>query len=131
MPLVRDDSRWPLVVDAFSGQPTDEDVQAYNAHRAERLARAERHVQVMDGRAGIRLSRHHRRMMAAFDAEHRDARREYLAGIALLTTSSALRVLLSVIYRVTPSVCPRRPCRSFDEAASWARVLLRDSATCR
>jgi hypothetical protein len=124
MPLARDDSRWPLVLDAFSGQPTDEDIRSYNEGRAERLARAERHVQVMDGRRGTRMSPRHRQMIAAFDEANREAQRRYLAGVALVTASPTLRVILSFIYRTTPSVCPRKPCRSIEEADSWARVVL-------
>jgi broad specificity phosphatase PhoE len=127
MTLSQDDSQWPIVVDTMIGEPTDEDIRGYNARRAERLARAQRHAQVMDGRAGARMSARHRQMIADFDEEHRDAQRRYLAGVALVVSSAFLRVLLNVIYRVTPSVCPRRPSRSIEEATSWARGLLRNS----
>jgi broad specificity phosphatase PhoE len=126
VPLVQDDSQWPVVVDAMIGPPSDEDIRSYNARRAERLSRAERHVQVMDGRSGMRLSSRHRRMIAEFDAQNRGAQRRYLAGVALVTQSVALRALLRAIYRVTPSVCPRRPWGSLDQATSWARGLLQD-----
>jgi broad specificity phosphatase PhoE len=124
VPLVQDDSRWPVVVDAVTGQPSDEDIRSYNARRAERLSRAERHVQVMDGRSGMRLSPRHRRMIAEFDARNREAQRRSLAGVALVTQSVALRALLRAIYRLTPSVRPRRPCGSLDQATTWARGLL-------
>jgi len=116
-----------MVVDTSSGQLTDEDIRRYNDARAERLARAERHVQVMDGRSGMRMTRRHRRMIAAFDRQNRDARQRYLAGVALVTASFPLRIVLTAIYRLTPSVCPRKACRSVDEAAAWARGLLGDS----
>jgi len=124
MHLVHDDSQWPVVLDAVIGEPTDEDIRSYNARRAERLSRAERHVQVMDGRRGVRMSPGHRKMIAEFDAQNRDAQRRYLAGVALVTTSMVLRVILRAIYRVTPSVCPRRPCRSLDHARLWAQSVL-------
>jgi hypothetical protein len=124
VPLVQDDSQWPIVVDAVIGEPSDEDVRSYNARRAERLSRAERHVQVMDGRSGMRMSPVHRRMIAEFDTLNRDAQRRYLAGVALVTTSCVLRTVLRAIYRLTPSVCPRRPCNSLDDARSWARSVL-------
>ena len=127
MPLPWDDSQWPLVVDTFSQHPTDEDIQDYNARRAERLARAERHVQVIDGRSGVRMSPRHRGMIAAFDDLNGESQRRYLAGVAVVTTSAVLRIVLRGIYRLTPSVCPRRPCGSLAEAASWAQCLLRDS----
>ncbi len=44
MPLLQDDSQWPIIVDAITGEPSDEDIATYNARRAERLARAERHA---------------------------------------------------------------------------------------
>ena len=124
MPLLQDDSQWPIVVDAVVGEPGDEDIGSYNARRAERLARAERHVQVIDGRSGVRMLPRHRRMIAEFDARNREAQRRYLAGVALVASSGLLRAVLKVIYRVRPSVFPRRPCGSLDEAASWARALL-------
>ena len=127
MTLSQDDSQWPIVVDTMIGMPTDEDIRGYNARRAERLARAERHAQVMDGRAGMRMSARHRQMIADFDEEHRDAQRRYVAGVALVVSSAFLRVLLNVIYCVTPSVFRRRPCRSIEEATLWARGLLRNS----
>lgn len=128
MPLSRDDSHWPVVVDAFTGRPTDEDLASYNAHRSERLARAECHVQLLDGRSGIRMSPRHRRMIAVFDIQNREAQQLYLAGVGLVTTSALLRAVLHVVYRVTPSVCPRKPFRSLDEAASWGRGLLQAPA---
>jgi hypothetical protein len=124
MSLLRDDSAWPVVVDTCVAPLSDADVRRYNETRAERLARAERHVQVMDGRHGPRMSPGHRAMIAAFDAEHLHDRERYLAGVALVTTSLALRMLLAVIYRMTPSVCPRKPCGSLEEATAWARGLL-------
>ena len=127
MPLLRDDSGWPIVVDTSSEQLADEDVRRYNDARAERLARAERHVQVMDGRNGVRMTPRHRRMLAAFDRRNRDARKRYLAGVALVTASPALRIALTAVYRLTPSVCPRKACGSLDEATAWARGLLGDS----
>jgi hypothetical protein len=124
MPLIGDDSLWPVVVETSSGEVTDDDIRGYNARRAERLSRGERHAQVMDGRNGMRLSRSHRRMIAEFDSQHRKEQRRYLAGIALVTTSARLRAILTAIYWLTPAVCPRRPCGSLDEATSWARVML-------
>ena len=131
MSLSWDDSQWPLVVDVFSQQPTDDDIRDYNARRAERLARAERHAQLIDGRAGVRMSRRHRRIIAAFDAQNRKSQKRYLAGVALVTTSPVLRIVLQTIYRLTPSVCPRKPCESVAEANSWAQGLLRDSPALR
>jgi hypothetical protein len=128
MSLLRDDSRWPMVVDTSTGHLADEDVRRYNDARAERLARAERHVQVMDGRSGRRMMPRHRRMIAAFDRQNRDAQQSYLAGVALVTTSPVLRIVLTAIYRLTPSVCPRKACRSLDEAAAWAQGVLGDSS---
>ncbi len=127
MPLLRDDSRWPVVLDTSLGQLADEDLQRYNAARAERLARAERHVQVVDGRGGVRMTSRHRKMIDDFDEQNRDAQQRYLAGVAMVMTSPLLRGLLTAIYRLRPSVCPRRACRSLDEATSWAGRLLRDS----
>jgi hypothetical protein len=126
MPLLRDDSQWPVVVDTSLGQLADDDLRRYNEARAERLARAERHVQVMDGRGGVRMTPRHRKMIGDFDRRHRDAQRRYLAGVAMVTTSPLLLLLLTAIYRLTPAVYPRKACRSFDEAASWAGSLLRD-----
>lgn len=128
MPLLRDDSRWPVVVDTSLGQLVDEDLQRYNDVRAERLARAERHVQLMDGSGGARMTPRHRKMIGDFDRQNRDAQRRYLAGVAMVTASPMLRVLLTAIYQVTPSAYPRKAFRSLDEAASWAGSLLRDSS---
>jgi hypothetical protein len=127
MTLSQDDSQWPIVVDTMIGVPTDDEIREYNARRAERLARAERHAQVMDGRAGVRMSARHRRMIADFDQENREAQRRYVAGVGLVVSPAALRLLLNAIYRVTPSAFPRRPCRSIEEATLWARGLLRNS----
>jgi broad specificity phosphatase PhoE len=127
MTLSQDDSQWPIVVDAVIGEPTDDEIRGYNARRAERLARAERHAQVIDGRAGVRMSTRHRRMMAEFDEQNREAQRRYVAGVALVVSSGVLRVLLRAIYQATPSAFPRKACRSIEEATSWARSLLESS----
>jgi hypothetical protein len=108
------------------GQPSDEDLQSYNTRRAERLSRAERHVQVMDGRNGIRMSPRHRKMIAEFDAQNRDAQRRFLAGVALVTESVFLRAVLRAIYRLTPSASPRKPFKSLGDARAWAQSLLQD-----
>lgn len=127
MTLSQDDSQWPIVVDTMIGAPTDDEIREYNARRAERLARAERHAQVIDGRAGVRMSPRHRLMIASFDEGNREAQRTYVAGVGLVVSPAALRVLLNAIYRVTSSAFPRRSCRSIEEATSWARDLLRNS----
>jgi|WetSurMetagenome_2_1015567.scaffolds.fasta_scaffold163363_2 hypothetical protein len=124
MPLLLDDSRWPLVVDTSSGQLSDEDIRRYNAARAERLARGERHFQVMDGRGGMRMAPRHREMIAAFDRQNREARQRYVAGVALVTASAALRLILTALYRLTRSVYPRRAFKTPDEAAAWGRDVL-------
>ena len=126
MPLVQDDSQWPVVVDALIGEPSDEDLRSYNARRAERLSRAERHVQVMDGSSGVRMSPRHRTMIAEFDTQNRDAQRRYLAGVVLVTKSFVLRAALRAIYQLTPSACPRKPCKSLDAAKRWARSVLQN-----
>jgi hypothetical protein len=124
MPLLRDDSRWPMVVDTSSGHLSDEDIRRYNATRAERLARRERHFQVMDGRSGVRITPRHREMITAFDIQNREAQQRYLAGVALVTSSPALRIFLMAFYRLTRSAYPRRACRSLDEAVAWGRNVL-------
>ena len=126
MPLVQDDSQWPVVVDAVIGELSDEDLRSYNARRAERLSRAERHVQVMDGSSGVRMSPRHRKMIAEFDTRNRDAQRRYLAGVALVTPSVVLRAVLRAIFQLTASACPRRPCKSLDAAKTWARSVLQN-----
>jgi len=124
MPLVRDDSRWPVVVDTPSEPLSDDDLRAYNEGRGERLRRAEHHVQVMDGRNRIHMSPRHRRMIATFDLQNRDAQRRYLRGVAVVTTSAPLRILLTALYQLTPSVCPRKACRTLEAASAWARRRL-------
>jgi hypothetical protein len=124
--LIQDDSQWPVVVDAVIGELSDEDLRSYNARRAERLSRAERHVQVMDGRSGVRMSPRHRKMIAEFDTQNREAQRRHLAGVALVTESVVLRAVLRAIYRLTPSACPRKPCQSLDAARTWARSVLQN-----
>jgi hypothetical protein len=90
MPLVGDDSLWPVVVETVSGKPTDEDIRGFNARRAERLSRAEQHVQVMDVCSGMRMSSRHRRMIAEFDTQHRKEQERYLAGVALAPVRDSL-----------------------------------------
>jgi hypothetical protein len=124
LPIVGNDSLWPVVVETTSGQLTDEDVQRYNARRAQRLLRAEKHVQILEAVQAMRMSSRHRKTIADFDARHREEQRRYLAGVALVTSSALLRLVLAAIYRLTPAVCPRKPCGSVAEATSWAHGLL-------
>jgi hypothetical protein len=127
--ILQDDSQWPIVIDTVVGELSDEDIRCYNVRRAERLSRAERHAQIIDGRARVRMSARHRKMIADFDAKNRDARQRHLAAVALVTESIGLRGVLAVIYRVTPSVCPRKPFGTPEQAQSWARGCLNDKAT--
>jgi hypothetical protein len=128
MPIAGNDSLWPVVLETTSGQLTDEDIQRYNERRAERLLRSEKHVQIMEAGQAMRMSSCHRKMIADFDAKHREEQRRYLAGIALVTTSVLLRAVLKAVYRLTPAVCPRRPCGSVEAATSWAHSLLGTSS---
>ena len=116
-----------MVVETTSGQLTDEDVQRYNARRAARLLRAEKHVQILEAVQAMRMSSCHRKMIADFDTKHREEQRRYLAGLALVTTSALLRAVLVAIYRLTPAICPRKPCGSVEEATSWAHSLLEEA----
>ena len=65
-------------------------------------------------------------MIAEFDTQNRDAQRRYLAGVVLVTKSVVLRAALRAIYRLTPSACPRKPCKSLDAAKTWARRVLQN-----
>lgn len=120
MPYEPDDSGWPICVDLMSGVATDDDVERYNRRRLERLERRELHVQVIDARNADKMSSPHRRMCAEFNVRHRDSQTEHLAGVAFVTSSVAIKGILTAIYWITPPPYPYKVFGDLDAALAWA-----------
>ena len=120
MPYVADDLAWPVCVDKMSGVATDEDVERYNAQRLARLQRGEVHVQVIDGSRGASMNAAQRRMLAEFNAEHRETQARLVAGVAFVGGSPLVRTVLRTIYALHPPAYPHSTFDAREPAIEWA-----------
>lgn len=120
MPYTADDHAWPVCVDKMSGVATDEDVEAYNAQRLARLRRGEVHVQVIDGSRGASMNAAQRARLAEFNAEHREAQRRLVAGVAFIGGSPFVRTVLRTVYALHPPAYPHATFDAREPAIRWA-----------
>jgi len=120
VPYIADDHAWPVCIDKMSGVATDEEVERYNAQRLARLQRGEVHVQVIDGSGGASMNAAQRQRLADFNAEHREAQRRLVAGVAFVGGSPLVRTVLRTIYALHPPAYPHATFDAREPAIAWA-----------
>jgi hypothetical protein len=117
-----DDSHWPLVVQTFDGQQTDEDVEYFLKRREEICARARPFVVLTYiGDYALNLG-HVARLGEALKGDVRA--RELCKGSAILAPSPSFRFVLSSFYLITKIPFPHIVCEDEATAETWLRQRL-------
>lgn len=120
-----DDSLWPLLVIRYVGTPTDAQFDDYLARRTSYLERGERHAVILDLRqASGRSPAEQRLRQAAWMKQHDEALRERVLGVAFVTDSAMVRLLLSVVLHLKSLSSPHVAVARFPDAVAWIEERL-------
>lgn len=110
----------------MSGKPTDEEFEAYLAQRGSYLSRGQKHVLIYDAaRLGV-LSPEQRQRQIDWLKARMPLVKKLSMGSALVITSPAVRLVLSIVSHLTQVTSPYHTVRSLEEAAAWAAGRLAD-----
>jgi len=120
MPIDFDDSKWPYLVCLASGESSDADMDTYIQVLADKLARRERHVLIVDAREGQLLRGTHRKRVAHWNSENAEQLTRYRAGLVLVTPSIMLRGMVTAIYWLHPAPFPYKAVGTMEEGEKWA-----------
>jgi hypothetical protein len=121
-----DDSRWPLVVATFVGEPTLHQQEEYFQRSLTHLRRGEKFVSILDARAVRMMTADHRRKVAAFQLEHEALLRSQVLGCASVIDSPVMQLASSILHFFRPPPYPNVTTRTLPEAVMWVTVRLKD-----
>ncbi|WP_143177882.1 hypothetical protein [Cystobacter ferrugineus] len=127
-PIEIDESLWPLLTIRYRGVTTASQYAELLAARSRYLDRRERHLILHDMSQSSSMSSGEQRRLQAEWMKQEDARmRQWVVGIAFVTDSVPLRLLLSVIQHVRPLTMPNAIFPRVSEALPWIVAQLRQS----
>ena len=114
-----DDSHWPLLVIRYEGTATDEEVARALTASGRCLERDEPCVIIHDMSRASEVGALTQRHLQAEWLRRHDARlRQWVLGIAFVTNSAALRLMVSLLMHLKPLV-PHKTFPHLPEAVSW------------
>src|SRR5688572_22807501 len=120
-----DETHWPLVVTRWPvGEISDSDCEEYLRLSLQLSARQQRHVVLHEAVAETSLSAKQRRTMGDHIKQHKEALKAHVAGAAIVSSSMAIRGLITAINWVSPPPFPQKVFKSRNEAETWLRSLL-------
>ncbi len=115
-----DDSHWPLLVIRYEGTATDEEVARALTASGRCLERDEPCVIIHDmSRASECASLKQRHMQAEWLQRHDARLRQWVHGIAFVTNSAALRLMVSLVLHLKPLAMPHKTVPHLPDAVSW------------
>jgi hypothetical protein len=121
-----DETDWPLVVQTFGGQQTDEDVAHFQSRMAEVLIRREDFVSLCYVRE-YAMNLGHIRRLGEFTREHRGAFEAFCKGAAIVIPSPSFRFILSSFYLMVPMTHPTLICEDVARAEPWLVHRLKEA----
>jgi hypothetical protein len=122
-----DDSLWPLLIIRYAGAPTNEQFATSLARRTSYLHRGQ-HVSVLDLREASDIHPPEQRHMQVDWLKQHDALvRASSLGVAFITDSIAMKLLLSVIQHLKPFPSPHVTFRHLHDAVAWSTGRLEQS----
>jgi hypothetical protein len=123
-----DESLWPLLTIRYRGITTTPQYAELLAARSRYLDRRERHLILQDMSQSSNVNSVEQRRLQVEWMKQEDARlRQWVVGIAFVTDSATLRLLLSVILHVRPLAMPHAIFPRMSEALPWIVAQLRQS----
>jgi hypothetical protein len=120
-----DTSRFPLVKIIFTGVPsTDENFEQYLNEMKAVYDSGEKLAIIFDARNAALPSLKHQQRQAAWLKRNDDMLKNQCLGTAYVITSGAIRVVLRMIFAITPQPVPHNMCSNMDDAEEWALAQL-------
>lgn len=123
-----DESLWPLLTIRYKGVTAIPQFAELLAARSRYLDRHERHLLLHDLSQSSSMSSSEQRRLHLEWMKKEDARlRQWVVGVAFVTDSAPLRLLLSVIYHMRPLAMPHAIFPRLSAALPWVAAQLRQS----
>ncbi|EPX58376.1 hypothetical protein D187_004132 [Cystobacter fuscus DSM 2262] len=125
--LTFDDSLWPLVIFRPAGVMTNGQFEEFLTRSASYLERGEPYVSITDARqAGMPPLDQLRRLSEWLDTNS-DRLREQVLCNAIIVTSAAMRLSMSLVFHLKPQPMPHRAMSDMESALEYALDKLRES----
>jgi hypothetical protein len=125
--LTFDDSLWPLVIFRPAGVMTSSQFEEFLARSSSFLERGEPYVGITDARqAGMPPLDQLRRLSEWLDA-NADLLRERILCNAIVVTSAAVRLSMSLVFHLKPQPMPHRAMSDMESAIEYALGKLREA----
>jgi hypothetical protein len=121
-----DETDWPLVLQTFDGQQTDDDVAHFEHRMAEVLARGEDFVTLCYIRE-YSMNLGHIRRLGDFTKSRRGAFEAFCKGGAIVIPSPSFRFILSSFYLMVPLPHPTLICEDAARAEPWLLHRLKEA----
>jgi hypothetical protein len=120
-----DTSRFPLVIITFTGKyPTDEGFDQYlNALEALYDAK-EKLAIIFDARSAPLPSLKQQQRQASWLKINNQLLKDYCLGTAYVITAGTTRIILRMIFAITPQPVPYKVCSNMDDAEEWTLARL-------
>ncbi len=125
--ITLDDSRWPLLVARFVGEPSLHQQEEYFRQMSTYLRRREKFVGLLDTREVRMMTAEHRRNLAVFVREHDAQIRAQVLGCAAIITSPVMQLAASIVLHLVPMPFPYFTTSSMSEAVRWTAKRLEGS----
>ena len=120
-----DTTRWPLLVQSYAREATDEVTEAFCAAvEAYLLSRPAPFAWVADATNLLRATARQRQMVANLDKRLMQHDKEFCLGTAIVVAHPLARGIVTAVYWVTPPVYPYKFFAAFADAEEWARARL-------
>ncbi len=126
MPVLLDDSRFPLARFTWNEEPTVEDAAGFAADLGRLFARKTPLAIVHDMRGGKQPGIKAINAFADVAKANVENDRRYIAGFAFVVQSAVLRVGLKGFFALAPLAAPSFVTASMEEAETWARERFRE-----
>src|SRR5512138_3237773 len=124
MPVLVDDTSWPLVAIKFPSSLNDEEMTVYIGELKRLRERREAYAFVIDTSGSALPTARQRKLQADSIAEGNPLARRYLRGIAFIVDSPIRRGILTAIFWLTKPDWRYQIFYDSGEAVTWARAVL-------
>jgi hypothetical protein len=116
-----DASRFPLVTIIFTGVPsTDENFEQYLTEMKALYDSGEKLAIIFDASNAALPSLKHQQRQASWLKKNDEMLKKQCLGTAYVITSGAIRVVLRMIFAITPQPVLHKICSNIDDAEEWA-----------
>jgi hypothetical protein len=128
-PISVDDSLWPLVIVRMVGTSSPAEFEAYLEKRLEFLRRGQPHLHLVevDTSRNCPLPPEQRQRLVKWMAQHEEAIRQRLLGLAYATDSAQVRLTLSLIFHSKAPTYPYVVVPNLALGGAWAAGRLNEA----